>query len=168
MAVIKRAKATELALVYALHQGKQTEYLLWGVLIFNRPTGKRIKWIKIMENNTTKYFISPDEISRLQSGRMDVPAFSDISDGNDFGAIPGRKIRVNEILGREIIVTGFQLAPSRKKQDSDYLTIQFMMNGQLYIIWTGSVVLRRILEKYSARLPFKTTIVRAGEALVFG
>ncbi len=121
-----------------------------------------------MDNNTSKHFITPDDIARLKNGDMRAPAFSDISDGNDFGAIPGRKIRVNEILGREITITGFQLAPSRKKQDSDYLTIQFLMDDELYIIWTGSVVLRRILEKYSNQLPFRATIVRAGEALVFG
>ncbi len=119
------------------------------------------------ENNKTKHFINPQDLARLQSGDMHVSSFSEISDGNDFGDIPGRKIRINDIIGRDIIITGFQLAPSHKKQDSDYLTIQFLLNGQLYITWTGSIILRRILEKYFDKLPFQTKIIRAGKALIF-
>ncbi len=135
-----------------------------------RPTGNRFyitKWKKHMDNNTNKHFLSMDDIEKLRTGHMHAPHFSEISDGTDFGSIQGRKIKLNDILGREIIITGFQSAPSRQRTDADYLTIQFLMNGDLYIIWTGSIVLRRMLEKYAGRLPFCTKISRAGDAFVF-
>lgn len=120
-----------------------------------------------MDKNIQKYFVSMDEIEKLRSGATNAPQFSEISDGTDFDTIQGRKVKLNDILGHEIIITGFQCAPSRQRQDTDYLTIRFLMNGQLCIVWTGSIVLRRMLEKYSQQLPFRTRISRAGDAFVF-
>ncbi len=115
----------------------------------------------------TKRFIDRDAISRLKNGDMCPARFADISDGDDFGAIAGRKMKINDILGRDIIITGFQTAPSRKKADAQCVTIQFLMDGELRIVWTGSLVLQRLLKKYADKIPFQTRIQRANEALVF-
>ncbi len=113
-----------------------------------------------------KFFIDPSEITRLKSGVFVPKSFADISDGTDFGPIPGRKIRLSEVLGRDIIITGFQSVPSRKKQDARCITIQFLMDGELRILWTGSVVLERLLCKYIEKIPFRTKIQRCNEAFV--
>ncbi len=114
----------------------------------------------------SKHFIDDDVIQKLKNGDMKPNDFADISDGNDFGSIAGRKMQIKDVLGRDIVITGFQTAPSRKKQDAKCVTIQFLLDGQLRIIWTGSIVLQRLLEKYSDKLPFQAKIQRCNDALV--
>lgn len=118
------------------------------------------------DQTTVKHFVNKDVIEKLKKGEVKPVCFADVSDGNDFGAIAGRKARINDVLGRNIVITGFQTAPSRKKADARCITIQFLMDGDLRIIWTGSVVLQRLLEKYAEQMPFQTRIQRCNDALV--
>ncbi len=120
----------------------------------------------VSDASVTKHFIDDDVIARLRHGDVRPRCFADISDGNDFGAISGRKAKIKDILGRDIIITGFQTAPSRKKADSQFITIQFLIDGELRIVWTGSVVLQRLLEKYADKLPFQAKIQKYNDALV--
>ncbi len=117
-------------------------------------------------DNPTKHFIDAEQIAALRAGNAKPATFASITDGNDFGAIAGRKIRINDVLGRDIIITGFQTAPSRKKTDAKCVTIQFLMDGDLRILWTGSIVLQRLLEKYAEKLPFQARIQKYNDALV--
>ncbi len=114
----------------------------------------------------TKKFVDNDVIELLKSGELRPDSFANISDGNDFGAINGRKMRINDVLGRDIIITGFQSMPSRKKPDAQCVTIQFLLNGELRIVWTGSVVLKRLLEKYATRMPYRAKIQKCNDAFV--
>ncbi len=118
------------------------------------------------KDEKTKHFVDNDVIARLKNGDVRPASFADFCDGNDFGAIAGYKMKINDILGRDIIITGFQTAPSRKKADTQCVTIQFLMDGELRIVWTGSVVLQRLLEKYADKIPFRTKIQRCNDALV--
>jgi len=70
----------------------------------------------------------------------------------------GGKLRLDDILNKEILVIGYKIKDSHQKKGTRYLTIQFEMDGKQYITFTGSVVLMDQLEKYESHLPFLTAI----------
>ena len=71
--------------------------------------------------------------------------------------LEGDKIKIDNILNQEIEVTGYSIKQSKYKE-SDYLTLQFKINGNLNILFTGSGVLINQLEKYENEIPFVTEI----------
>jgi hypothetical protein len=92
--------------------------------------------------------------------------FSDFAE-DDF-ALPGDKVNLNDILNIRIILFNFRIKPSKFKRENtdDCLTLQFEFPdnpGKKYIIFTGSSVLTRLVQKYKDRLPFGTTIKKVQE-----
>lgn len=89
---------------------------------------------------------------------------------NDFAEEPetleGEKKKIEEILNLEILVTAFRIGRSKYK-DKNYLTLQFENNREKYILFTGSEVLMKELEKYKDKIPFYTKIVRRGNYYTF-
>jgi hypothetical protein len=87
--------------------------------------------------------------------------FSDFADPTA-GPLDGDKVKIDDVLGKEIILHGFRVKASRYKDDNpDYLTLQFAYQerpDERFIIFTGSTVLQEQLEKYKDRLPFLATI----------
>ena len=71
--------------------------------------------------------------------------------------LEGDKVKLNDILNQEIEITGYSIKQSKYKE-SDYLTLQFKMNENLNILFTGSGVLINQLEKYENEIPFVTEI----------
>lgn len=74
----------------------------------------------------------------------------------------GSKVRLDDILNKEIEIKAFKLANSRfsKNQSGKYATIQFVNEGELKVLFTGSDVLISQLEKYENELPFIATIIK--------
>lgn len=93
---------------------------------------------------------------------------SDIRSFSEFASEPepleGTKMRLDDILNRQIVITAYDIKSSRytKNKSGKYLTLQFYMVGdppdQLHIIFTGSDVLIDQLERYASYMPFRTTI----------
>ena len=77
--------------------------------------------------------------------------------------LEGTKIEIDNILNKEIIITGFKIGDSKFKKPGNekYERIQFKYNGKKegsFVFFTGSTVLRRQLEEHSDHIPFITTI----------
>ena len=92
--------------------------------------------------------------------------FSDFSE--EKGTFPGDKIKMEQILNKEIIVRDYAILPSRKKEGSDYLTISFDMDGKQYVVFTGSAVLAKQCEKYKDHFPYIATIKKVHDYYTFG
>jgi len=83
------------------------------------------------------------------------PKFSDFADEET--SLEGEKKKIEEILNTEILIIGFRIGKSKYK-DRDYLTLQFENGGDKYIVFSGSGVLMKQVQKYDDKMPFYTTI----------
>jgi len=83
--------------------------------------------------------------------------FSDFSKEN---VLDGDKIRIDDILNEEVLITGYAIKNSRysKNESGKYLTLQIIKDDKKYVVFTGSDVLIDQLEKYSDEIPFTATI----------
>lgn len=84
--------------------------------------------------------------------------FSDFA--KDALPIDGSKIKLEEILNREIVVTGFKIDESkyRKSNSSECLKLQFELDKERHVLFTGSTILCEQIQKYKDEIPFITTI----------
>ena len=83
------------------------------------------------------------------------PKFSDFSE--EEAGLEGDKKKVEEILNKEILITGYRISRSRYRE-KDYLTLQFENGGNKYIVFSGSEVLIKQAQKYEDKMPFHVTI----------
>ena len=83
--------------------------------------------------------------------------FSDFSKEN---ILDGDKIRIDDVLNEEVLITGYAIKDSRysKNKNGKYLTLQIVKDEEKHVIFTGSDVLIDQLEKYSEEVPFTATI----------
>lgn len=80
----------------------------------------------------------------------------------------GKSIRVEEILNVPIKVYAFKIEPSKKKANSDYLTLQIEIDERKRVIFTGATILIQTIKKVPTdKFPFTTTIVKRNEYLEF-
>ncbi len=92
---------------------------------------------------------------------------------NDFARedrpLEGSKLKIDEIINREILVKDFKVRNSRfeKKDCEKCLTLQFEMNGELHVLFTGSNVLIDQIEKYRHEIPFLTTLKKIDRYYTF-
>ena len=93
---------------------------------------------------------------------MEYKKFSDFASPED-SRLGGEKKKLKEILGTEILLKNYRIAKS-KRNSGDYITIQFELGGQLYVVFTGSLVIMDQVKKYKENLPFLTTIVEIGNS----
>jgi len=84
-------------------------------------------------------------------------------------ALEGSKIRIDDVINKEILVTGFKLRDSKynKEDKSKCLTLQFEMDGSNWIVFTGSNVLIDLVERYKKEIPFLTTIKKINRYYTF-
>ena len=74
--------------------------------------------------------------------------------------MPGDKKRLDEILNKEILVVDFRITNSKKKPEGKCLQIQFVLNNQVCVAFTGSVVLIDQIQSARDKMPFRGTIVK--------
>lgn len=80
----------------------------------------------------------------------------------------GDKIKIERILNTPVVIINFKVAPSTKKEGTDYLTLQIERNGTKHVVFTGSTILIQLIQKVPLdKFPFVTTIVKEGEHLEF-
>jgi UDP-N-acetyl-D-mannosaminuronic acid transferase (WecB/TagA/CpsF family) len=88
-------------------------------------------------------------------------AFKDLGITAKPNSFVGDKIKLDKIINQEITVHAFKIDKSTKKENSDYLTIQFERNETKYVVFTGSKILMQMINEVPAdKFPFKTTIVK--------
>lgn len=90
----------------------------------------------------------------------DYPRFHDFS--TEDKRLEGSKLKLRDIINKEILITGFSLAESKYNGDQsphkEYLTLEFEMEGEKHIVFTGSEVLSQQIQKYKENIPFYVTI----------
>lgn len=71
--------------------------------------------------------------------------------------LDGDKIKLEDILNKEVKVINHSVKSSKLK-DGKYLTLQIEFNDKKHVIFTGSEVLIKQIEKYKNEIPFLATI----------
>ena len=71
--------------------------------------------------------------------------------------LDGDKIKINDVINKEIIILNFSIKESKLKE-GNYLTLQIEKENKKYVIFTGSLVLIDQINKYKDEIPFLTTI----------
>ena len=91
--------------------------------------------------------------------------FSDFAEAKTL--LDGKKKRMDEVLNRPMIIRGHKIIPSKKNSGEMCLHLQFDMDNELCILFTGSTVLIDQCEKYTDKIPFRTKIVRIDKYFTF-
>lgn len=84
--------------------------------------------------------------------------FSDFADEEQ---LAGQKMKIESVIGKEIAVTGYRITGSKysdKTTRKQCLTLQFTIDGESCVLFTGSSVLIEQVEKYKSEIPFLATI----------
>jgi len=90
--------------------------------------------------------------------------FSDFA--KDHQPLEGSKCRINDVLNREILVLNYRLSASKYSQ-APCLTLQFMIDDEKHVLFTGSAVLIEQIEMYKNELPFYATIKKIDRYFTF-
>ena len=96
---------------------------------------------------------------------VDYPRFSDFAE--ETKSFEGNKKKIEEILNQEILVIDFKVKDSKHHRDSQYVTIQFKLDNDTFILFNGSRVLVEQLEKYKDNIPFYAAIKRIDKYYTF-
>lgn len=86
--------------------------------------------------------------------------FSDFA--KDDGVMSGDKIKIGNIVGKEIEVVGYKIGNSRF-EGKQLLTLQIKLNGEDRVIFTSSNVLIDQSQKYKEEMPFIATIEKIND-----
>lgn len=81
--------------------------------------------------------------------------------------LDGEKVKIETIIDKEILVTGYKVTTSKQNNGENCLTLQFKDDEQTKIIFTGSKVLIEQIEKYSSEIPFLSTIRKINRYYTF-
>lgn len=101
-----------------------------------------------------------------------VRKFSELNIQPEYNNFVGKKIEVEEILNKEIRLMAFRVEESKYKDTPKYsgngkcLCLQIQYEGQMRVVFTGSVVLQGMIARV-AEFPVDATIVKEGKAFKF-
>ncbi len=84
--------------------------------------------------------------------------FSDFAD--PLNILDGAKIKLDEVINREIVVLGFRVTESKfgKNKSGKCLMLQIEIDGVHKVIFTGSDVLIEQMARYGGEVPFCATL----------
>ena len=81
--------------------------------------------------------------------------FSEFADEAPFC---GKKVRIDDVLNKPIVVKNFRITPS--KFHGECVSMQIEYNGKERVIFTGSVTLANQCRRYEDKMPYLTTIIK--------
>lgn len=82
--------------------------------------------------------------------------------------LDGEKVKLDSIVDKEITVLAYQLTGSKYNNSGKIcLKLQFEIDGQRHILFTGSAVLARQAEEYKDEMPFMATIRKIDKYYTF-
>lgn len=84
------------------------------------------------------------------------PRFGDFAD--ETTQFEGDKIKIDDLLNKELLILGFKIRDSKQKPDTVYATIQLKLNDEEHIMFTASQVIIDQLNKYKENIPFHAII----------
>lgn len=91
--------------------------------------------------------------------------FSDFA--SDESLMDGSKVKIVDVLNKEIEVIAFKICDSKHKIGEKCLKLQFLLDGEKYIIFTGSGVLIEQCNKYRSQMPFIAIIKNVNKYYTF-
>lgn len=74
--------------------------------------------------------------------------------------MPGNKKHLDDILNREITVLDYRFRHSTQRDGTECLQLQFMMDNEICVLFTGSSVLMNQIKEAKDNIPFVTTVVK--------
>ncbi|MFA5407903.1 MAG: hypothetical protein WC343_03930 [Bacilli bacterium] len=93
-------------------------------------------------------------------GTEDIPRFCDFADEKK--RLEGTKIRVADIINKEIRITDYSIDlskfPTKDGASKNRLMLEFILDGEKHVTFTGSEVLMALIQKYAHKIPFYATI----------
>lgn len=95
-----------------------------------------------------------EEIEKIK--QQQCKKFSDFA--KDQLPMPGQKKRLDEILNKKITVVDYKLRRSKHRDGGECLQLQFVMDDEVFILFTGSGVLIHQIETCADKMPFECTI----------
>jgi hypothetical protein len=98
--------------------------------------------------------------------------FSEFADTAATPIMDGRKIALDDILNKEIVVLRYKVKKSKftDAKNPECLTVQFAYTekeAEHFVFFSGSSVLMEQLEKYKDKIPFTATIKKIGKYFTF-
>lgn len=87
---------------------------------------------------------------------MEIKKFSDFAKNQ---VIDGEKVKLDDILNIDIIITAYRVNNSKFKQEK-YLQLQFELDNIRHVLFTGSSVLIKQIEEYESNIPFLVKIIK--------
>ena len=97
-----------------------------------------------------------DEINKLQKENCE--KFSTFAKNKL--PMPGNKKYLDQILNREIFIVDFRVMESKHRENSKCLQIQFLLDNEVCVAFTGSVVLLDRITSSKDKLPFVATLTK--------
>lgn len=91
--------------------------------------------------------------------------FSDFA--KDHRPLEGAKCNITDVINREIMVMGFKVVSSKYKPGTRCMTLQFRMNDETKVLFTGSSVLIEQAETYKDQMPFLAMIKKIDKYFTF-
>lgn len=95
-----------------------------------------------------------EEIEKLK--QQQCPRFSDFA--KDQLPMPGVKKHLDSVINREIMIVDHRIRNSTKRDGTQCLQLQFIMDGEVCVLFTGSSVLINQTKAFVDKIPFKCTI----------
>lgn len=91
------------------------------------------------------------------------------SDFHKDAVMDGRKVSINDIVDKQLVILAFAERNSRyaRNDDGKYLILQVEMDGERLVVFTAASVLRDQLSSYREHLPFSAKIVYNGKYYSF-
>jgi len=98
--------------------------------------------------------------------------FSEFADTTISPVLDGKKMSLDDILEKEIIVLRYRIKKTKfsEAKNPDCLTVQFAFpenEEARFVFFSGSSVLMQQLEKYQDKIPFSATIKKIGKYFTF-
>jgi len=82
-------------------------------------------------------------------------------------SLKGDKIKMVELLDKEIMVEGFRIMKNKFNVDKWCLALQIEFEKQKCVLFTGSGVLISQIQKYAHEIPFETVITKENKYFTF-
>lgn len=83
--------------------------------------------------------------------------------------LDGSKLKLDDVVNREMLVLDYRVKDSHFKKENceKCMTLQFKIKDKVYVMFTGSNVLRDQIERYKTEIPFITTIKKIDRYYTF-
>ena len=104
-----------------------------------------------------------DDIKKLN--RDNLPRFSVFA--RDKLPMVGDKVRLGEILNKDIVVTDFRVIKSKHREGGECLQLQILVDSRVCIVFSGSGVLIHQIQSAANEIPFAAQITKVDKYFSF-